>query len=102
MPHLEKFRNNLLVTAYIQWVLVYRDKCVKKFQKIPIFDHLLTLLTSHHQLNMYLMQLQNQFCWCLQNEQRFYIAAGLEFAFAQGHGDRIKNRCLLLNHLVLQ
>ena len=31
----------------VQWVLVYRDKCVKIFQKIPIFDHLLTLLTSN-------------------------------------------------------
>ena len=26
----------------VQQVLVYWDKCVKKFQKIPIFDHLLT------------------------------------------------------------
>ena len=36
-----------LSIIYIQWVLLYRDKCVKKFQKIPIFDHLLTLLTSN-------------------------------------------------------
>ena len=30
----------LILVFPIQWVLVYRDKCVKKFQKIPIFDHL--------------------------------------------------------------
>ena len=49
MQVLEKKLNTLgyVLTYILQGVLVYRDKCVKKFQKIPIIDHLLTLLTSN-------------------------------------------------------